>query len=51
MATTACTSEAGAVPGWMLIALMIAGLVAVVFQSAHDEISGVLEWAVQRLPW
>jgi hypothetical protein len=43
------SSEQGDVPGWVLITLMTAGLVAVIWSAAGPALSGVFEQAITRV--
>jgi hypothetical protein len=41
--------ERGDVPGWVLITLMTAGLVAVIWGLAGTALSGIFEQAIARV--
>lgn len=41
--------ERGDVPGWVLITLMTAGLVALIWGLAGSALSGIFEQAIQRV--
>jgi hypothetical protein len=41
--------ERGDVPGWVLITLMTAGLVALIWGLAGTALSGIFEQAIQRV--
>lgn len=41
--------ERGDVPGWVLITLMTAGLVAVIWGLAGPALSGIFEQAIERV--
>ena len=42
-------SDAGDVPGWVLITLMTAGLVILIWAVAGPALSGVFEMAIKRV--
>jgi len=43
------SSDAGDVPGWVLITLMTAGLVILIWAVAGPALSGVFEMAIKRV--
>ena len=46
---TLSASEAGDVPGWVLITLMTAGLVIVIWALAAPALSNVFQQAISRV--
>lgn len=41
-----CADERGDVPGWVLVAVMTAGLVTTLWLAADDQLATVLEQAI-----
>lgn len=43
------TDERGDVPGWVLVAVMTAGLVTTLWVAADDQLSNVLQQAIESV--
>ena len=47
---TKLANERGDVPGWVLVAVMTAGLVTAIWLIADDQLTGILERAIPSVP-
>lgn len=43
------SSEQGDVPGWVLVAVMTAGLVTAIWLIADDQLTGILDRAISSV--
>jgi hypothetical protein len=46
---TAVRDERGDIPGWVLVTLMTAGIVAVIWGVAQDQLQAILEGALDNV--
>ena len=46
---TKLTNERGDVPGWVLVAVMTAGLVTAIWLIADDQLTGILDRAISSV--
>jgi hypothetical protein len=47
--TTQLRNDRGDVPGWVLVTLMTAGIVAVIWGLAQDQLSQILQQALENV--
>jgi hypothetical protein len=46
---TKLTNDRGDVPGWVLVAVMTAGLVTAIWLIADDQLTGILDRAISSV--
>ena len=46
---TKLTNDRGDVPGWLLVAVMTAGLVTAIWLIADDQLTGILDRAISSV--